>query len=346
MARRRIEYLRFHRDLLRFMWLFPSTQKKSWKTTVAIVSHFSMMAALLFQLAGELMDFVIHSHEIDIWTDVACMAVFSCSSIVRLVILFYKKDDLYNLMSKWEDQFVRKSPFNPARKDVERLIFKTKAYILTTTIITMLIAFHWCVYPIAVAILFPEQSRKLPLRAWYPFDMYASPIYEFIYLMQIIRGVFGTYIAVYWETTLMSFCILTYYEAKKLKEHLRSIATDFKEGEEDKIEDYLTKCILHHRTTVRFVKRIGETYSHALVVELFYLVVPMCFTALKVSSFFGNDTTKYLNWLEFFLAGLIQLFILCLGGHIVTSQIVGMSFSNFIVLRQLKESKYSTGLQS
>lgn len=206
---------------------------KYWRIYLAISNMF--FPALLNALQ------ILHLFEVSSLTKAVAsgyiIAVSCMGSVKSLLIFKNRKEFLELIASMKKDEFM---PRNVEQREMalESLGLYRRVKNMVLTVGTM------SVMSSMITPIFNYQERRVPLAAWYPFDISPWFIYVLVYIHQCISDFFISYMNVYIVIISAGFTTFAGIQCDFLCNNLVNM-------KEEEAEDELRKCIEHHKSILR-----------------------------------------------------------------------------------------------
>nr|AZQ24926.1 odorant receptor [Aphidius gifuensis] len=156
---------------------------------------------------------------------------------------------------------------------------------------------------------------NLPFVASYPKIFYESPIFEMIYLSQLLATSTCGIIILGTDTLIATAIFHTCGHFVILKKNLEKLVISPIKNIDNskKIDKEFNLIIKHHQTIIRFSQRIENIFSPMMLVQVIASSIIICLVGFQVNSTFseGDGLAEYLSYL---LMALFQLLIFCWPG--------------------------------
>ncbi|KAG8228084.1 Odorant receptor 2 [Ladona fulva] len=329
MGRQKIRYLTVLGNIFNVMCLLPMDNRRLKIRSLVLLYHIAILVLLLLRLAGEFMDFVQHINHTYDWPRIASIMILTIMSILRIFLYAQRKEKNLRILQLWEKLFTKNLKLGTRIEDIQKDIRTCNMYSLAMIVATMGGTMHWALYPLVLGYFTPGK-RVLPLRTWYPIDLYSSPTYEIVYAFQFIGTLLTTYNPALSATSFLTFSILVQKQVQELKKQLKAIGVTGKHigasveplGERRQmIEADVLRCIKFHSGIIRFVREMQNYYSSVLVIEYLSFTLPLCFTIIEATSGSLHDS---IAWAEFFVTCSLTILLYCWNGSRLTLQLLSI----------------------
>nr|QJX74364.1 odorant receptor 87 [Ceracris kiangsu] len=200
-----------------------------------------------------------------------------------------------------------------------------------------------------------RRQRQLPIPAWMPTDVYASPAYELVYALQALGCAGACAATICADSFFVRLLLLIAAELKVLNENISSIrSTDPVRGDRgytcrcretavilpsacedcrntsippsektaDELHRQLVNIIRHHQIIIRMVSLLQEAMDVSIFVLLFANMANLCSSLFTAAILLqeGGSMSKILKGLSPLPVVLYQTSLFCIFGHIVTDQ--------------------------
>ncbi|XP_072383873.1 odorant receptor 46a-like [Diabrotica undecimpunctata] len=144
----------------------------------------------------------------------------------------------------------------------------------------MQISFGLCVLITPTLDRLRTGAKYLPLVDCYPFYIYASPVYEIMYIYQsflLFYLIFHSFLFDTFIAGLLAFCVA---ECDLLHDNLRNLKQQMTHIE---YGNRLVKCIKHHEELRKFTRNIENLFSMVILEQYFCTLISCCTNMFKIS---------------------------------------------------------------
>nr|ALD51386.1 odorant receptor 126 [Locusta migratoria] len=197
--------------------------------------------------------------------------------------------------------------------------------------------------------------RQLPVPAWLPVDIHATPTYELLYALQAFGCTAAGAFSICVDAFFIRLMLLISAEIEVLCENISAIGvphpaqgsggcicrcqpnaadlactckgcvkafTSSPEEASDEMYQLLVKAVRHHQTIIRMVALLQQTMDALVFIVLFANMANLCCSLFATAILLqrGGSLTKTLKGLSAVPVVLYQTSLYCLFGHIVTDQ--------------------------
>ncbi|KAF7998405.1 hypothetical protein HCN44_009803 [Aphidius gifuensis] len=182
---------------------------------------------------------------------------------------------------------------------------------------------------------------NLPFVASYPKIFYESPIFEMIYLSQLLATSTCGIIILGTDTLIATAIFHTCGHFVILKKNLEKLVISPIKNIDNskKIDKEFNLIIKHHQTIIRFSQRIENIFSPMMLVQVIASSIIICLVGFQVNSV-CDGLAEYLSYL---LMALFQLLIFCWPGDELINKNNVKKKIRFMVFRGQKPCFLSAG---
>ncbi|CAG4991786.1 unnamed protein product [Colias eurytheme] len=192
-------------------------------------------------------------------------------------------------------------------------------YFIAYAMVTLFTILLW-----SFAAALETQDKQLPMRAWYPFNTSASPLYECAYIHQSL----SLYLAASMNaskdilvTTLIAQCRC---RLRLLRRAFETLCRDMQivhirlsNKQEAVVSSRMRACVVEHQAILQTVEQLQGCFSEPTFAQFTVSLVIICVTAFQLAF----QTGKFVRMLSmtFYLMNMVgQVFIYCYEGNELT----------------------------
>ncbi|CAH1112162.1 unnamed protein product [Psylliodes chrysocephalus] len=277
-------YFNIHLKLLNIFGLWTDMRFIGGSLTLTII--YSILAILLFIIAPQFCHVVYMYKARD---NVVAFADEFYVSLASVIVVFkdydmIRKRKIISEMLDTMDSEIMQPSKGQTQKIHKVMSFWKKLF---WSLLTFESCFCLCQLITPIIDKIQTGTKNVPLVDCYPFYIYASPVYEIMYIYQSFllsyllmhSMLFDTFV-----TGLMSFCAA---ECDILFENLMALKL---EETEVVYRTKLVKCIKHHEEICRFATNIEKCFSPTILGQYFCSLISACTTMFKLSLVSFNST--------------------------------------------------------
>ncbi|RZC35601.1 7tm 6 domain containing protein, partial [Asbolus verrucosus] len=151
------------------------------------------------------------------------------------------------------------------------------------------------------------KDHRLPFLTWYPFDATISPVYEIIYIYQVVGVSFRTVAVVNMDTLIAALMVYITTQCDILCDNLRNIDKNF-------YETLFIKCIRHHQEVVRFAKSSNNFFNVIILGQFFSSTTVIAFTLFQLSLVDPLSSAGF-SHMSYISAIVVQVYLYCWFGN-------------------------------
>nr|QNH68053.1 odorant receptor 29 [Apriona germarii] len=161
-------------------------------------------------------------------------------------------------------------------------------------------------------------TKLLPLVDCYPFPIFVSPTYQFMYVYQALVLIWLCWQNYNIDTLITGFLSFSALQCDILCDNLINLKLG--EGEEDdeikKMQEKLVACVEHHSRIDRFIRDVEFCFSWNILEQLACSVITFCTTMFKIS--LSEPMSKeFFTTIIYQAACFLQVFIYCWSGSVL-----------------------------
>ncbi|GLV44090.1 Odorant receptor 43a [Carabus blaptoides fortunei] len=141
-----------------------------------------------------------------------------------------------------------------------------------------------CIFP------FFDNSKKLalPIKAWFPYSLESSPVFELTYLHQVTASFLFASLNCAFDTFFVSLIVHSIAQLDILLSNLSMGHLEYwKDSDaETKVEDkmlYLKQCAIHHEVIVKYVEEIESLFNFSILVQFFMSGLILCINMFQIT---------------------------------------------------------------
>nr|WBF91075.1 odorant receptor SameORX [Schistocerca americana] len=289
-----------------------------------------------------------------------CACIFSvtmlCEVFFKMVCFFLQGSTLRQLVQLLSD--IRADDSVGERNDeirrrYQRLVDRTFLFIMVMAIATEA---TWAAFPLVQQLFSSngEVARLLPLPFWLPLDIYASPTYEVIYVVQVLliplstTSLFSDFVFVDLMMRIAAELEILNYSISGLNNIKKSVSRKSKNEyksvdriSRDKIKLQFTKNVKHHQQILRCVVLLEEVMNTGVFILFLATTIALSsniFAATALLQTVGG-TIKALKIISAMPHVLFEVGLYCVIGQMVTAQVLNGSYAMFNMLYTLQRNR-------
>ncbi|KAJ3663339.1 hypothetical protein Zmor_007628 [Zophobas morio] len=287
---------------LRLVGLWPigcDSYKFSAYTTHAIISIIIIMGSYNFARVMNL--FFIYT-DLEELTGSIYLTVTDCLVLVKMYFFVQNIRMLKELIGHLDsDLFIPKNETH-----INLILNGVKAWRISYKSFWVMVAgtlSSWSIVP-----LFDHDKRRLPLEAWYPYDIKLSPYYEITYICQVVSIWFLATANMNMDSFMAALMMFIGTQCDILCDDLRNLP------EKDEFNKKLLDCVTHHKDVLRFAENSNKAYNIIILGQFFTscLAIALSMFQMTLVDMTSNDG---LGFLFYICAMTVQLFQYCWFGN-------------------------------
>ncbi|XP_032685297.1 uncharacterized protein LOC116850767 [Odontomachus brunneus] len=180
-----------------------------------------------------------------------------------------------------------------------------------------------------------NSTRLMMCTAYFPFDITQSPVFELIYVCQVLSAFSGA-VSYTGSDSFVSMLVLHVCgQFQNLRRRLKNLVDD--SGGVKTTEDFrneLAQIVKRHEHLNWFVNRIEDSFNIVFLFQIFSCTVQLCFQGFQVFNILINNGDKsptcQLIFLVIFVTFvLVHLYVYCYVGEMLLVQSTEISFSAY-----------------
>ncbi|KAK2579408.1 hypothetical protein KPH14_003266 [Odynerus spinipes] len=192
-----------------------------------------------------------------------------------------------------------------------------------------------------------NNSKHFPFLALYPGSFYETPLYEIIYISQIMASIACALVILATDTLIATALVHTCGHYFTLQENLKNLNTSFNlvyqlqyqqkisQNIIQNIKYQLKQSIKYHHVILWFCEIMEKNFSLILLLQTISSTMIICLVGMQVSTSGLTDSTKLMKYFSYLIMALSQLLLFCFPGDELIYQILSTSLSYFMVLQNL-----------
>ncbi|XP_011878633.1 PREDICTED: odorant receptor 13a-like [Vollenhovia emeryi] len=305
----------------KFVSFWPLSRDHSTSAKVFKTCHVLWMFFILtIMCVAVTADIMYNFNNLDELAAGACMgSAFYLAILRHIVFSFHQKDVLYVVetmrkdwtCSSYEDRIILK----------EKCLFAfrlAKGFIVLVT--TTIISFA-CLPILEVYIL--KRERILPFRGYFFLNQTISPVYEYIYIFDVIGGCFGG--STILGATTFSLIAITHGSAKfaVLRKKLEAINSNNPDADRTMIN-----CVKDHQDAITFADALERIINILALGQSIISIGLVCFAGFQITSMMKNKTRLMEYWM-FLSSAIVELFMFSFSGNALIDESDAVSGSAY-----------------
>ncbi|KAI7815357.1 Odorant receptor Or44 [Rhyzopertha dominica] len=288
--------------ILRCLWMWPRSQENVFRKMFFWIS----LMLYIFVIAGQFL-FVVNGAS-DVMEVVSSTIIMSANiqAMVKFMILNLNANKLRQLLFVFHHKFL---PASTAGFHTERRLRRQSRLVF----IAMCLSYFFSITCVVLLVVLPltRGRMELPLTVWYGFDVSRNPEYVFVYSVQAIVLICAVQAIIGHDNLFIALCSNAIAQFILLEKAVLKVSKD------EFARDRLKTCIRHHNILLRFCDGIEEVFSFSLLVQFVISTIGICTSAVVLSTR-HLDFARMVNIFDFFLGSIMQLFLFCFYGSLVT----------------------------
>ncbi|XP_072387036.1 odorant receptor 83a-like [Diabrotica undecimpunctata] len=293
---------------------------------VKTISVIIQVSISIFVSVGLIFYLYDHINDFDKATNVMCIIMLLFMVIYKLIVLWYRSDELKTVFN------IMLTDFWPY--DLINLESKKRVKEMYNLMNAMIWCFFWPGFLYCLMYLIPPlfTTNGLPYVIAYPFDWTATPWYQIIFFSQaFVHGitiafigsgadflVLGTLLNISSQYCILQECIEIFNtpEMYSTNKRLREIMNDGLENKyTDERREYFVRCVRHHQLILRFTKQVNNALNPLELFQLAVSIFALCLGALRIANLdsLGSIAEQGISFV-YLLGYSLQLFIDCFFG--------------------------------
>ncbi|XP_076182252.1 odorant receptor 13a-like [Ptiloglossa arizonensis] len=158
-------------------------------------------------------------------------------------------------------------------------------------------------------------ERNFPFVASYPLAFYSFPLYEIVYVSQILATSICGLMILATDTLIATALLHTCGHFKILKENLKQLNYE----NLYKIKIQVVHTIKHHQILLWFCENMEKNFHLMLLLQTMTSSLIICFVGFQVSTTLMEES-KLIKYFSHLMMALFQLLLFCFPGDILISQ--------------------------
>ncbi|KAL0883470.1 hypothetical protein ABMA27_016841 [Loxostege sticticalis] len=287
---------------------------------------FSFMFLLGTYLIIQTVDMYMIWGDLPLMTGVAFVLFTNLAQTTKIVFMVRRRRQVHAII-KEADRELRAVDSNEARAIVKSCNKETIFLQVVFNCLTLVTMVGWAT---------SAEKNKLPLRAWYPYDITRSPAYELTYMHQIGALCVAAFLNVCKDTLVTSLIAQCRCRLRLLGLSLRTLCKDLRTTEqnhlsadqEDIVRARLAKCVKQHQSALEAALQIQRSFSEQTFAQFNVSLVIICVTAFQLVSQTGN-LVRLMSMGTYLLNMMFQVFLYCYQGNQLSeesAQIAGSAY--------------------
>ncbi|XP_036146704.1 odorant receptor 4 [Monomorium pharaonis] len=279
-----------------------STSMKLFKIchVLFLVALFTIMCTVIIA------DIIHHLNDLDELTACALTACAFFLDIIRLIVFSTHQKDMSYVVETMRKDWTCSVHENRAILK-EKCLFAFWVSKCFITMVTVTIIIFAC-SPI-LETYFHGKERIFPYRGYFFANQTVSPYYEYIYIFNIMGGLFGC--SLICGATTFNFIVVTHGSAKfaVLRKNLEAINSNNSDA-----NIAMVNCIKEHQDVIAFADAL-ERIINVLALAQFILSTGLfCFAGFQITSLL-QDKHRLMQYTMFLNSAILELFMFSISGN-------------------------------
>ncbi|XP_076377243.1 odorant receptor 49b-like isoform X1 [Megalopta genalis] len=280
--------------------LRPCTWTSSLKKYLYSVYSAIITSLLLSALLSHTLDIVFNVQTQEDLSDNIIITVSVVGCICKMYTFLANRNNIMILI-----RALRRKPFMPVNEEemnikmrFDKIIEENAIQFMWLVQATMMLV--WVSTPVMEA-----KNRKLPFRAWIPYNYSSATLYMVTYLYQYVTLTLDTMMHIGCDSLFSGLLICVYCQLEILKHRLQNIKNDQNRS--------ANICAFHHHQIYIYASKLSRSFRIMLCYQLVATVSMVCFSIFQLTQARLNG--KAVEHVMFMICVLIQLFYYCWYGN-------------------------------
>ncbi|XP_018401473.1 PREDICTED: uncharacterized protein LOC108778717 [Cyphomyrmex costatus] len=311
---------------LRFigMWpdsAYPNLYWFSYMISVAIVQYYQYMYIF------------VHFDSNDLWLLMDCLSLTLAYSLafLKLLVLWWNRRIFYYIVKAidedWSECVINDSYKSTmvSMADLSRRFANVSFSIYAFSAFFLSIGEHLLQ---SMDNQFSNNSRELPIKMEFPFDVSKSPIFECFLIGQFLYDLLIASVVNLINALLVALILHVSGQIDIMQKDLVEISN--KKYDRNTFISVIKSLICKHQKIITLSENIENLYTYIALMQVLWNTLVMCCTGfviiIVVSS--GEDTTNLIKSVSYYIAIILEVFVYCFAGEFLSAK--SKSISNAV----------------
>ncbi|XP_077284425.1 odorant receptor Or1-like [Arctopsyche grandis] len=260
---------------------------------------------IVFMLT-EIINMIVVFGDMEKTVEASFLLLTHFSQLLKTILVVVFNTRIRDIVERLDDPvFNRGKPEHlPMILKSMNIVKKDTRLFLTMATLTVLL---WAIFP-----LLELNDRQLPLKAWYPFDIKETPIFQIIYLYQIISGLMNAMVNISMDTLGSGIMALTAGQLDILNYEL-SLLWRPNGKDSGYMLQKLKECIKYHQEIIRFVVDQEYVFGYMYLGQFLVAVIVICVSAFQLTLI--PISIKFVSMIIYLMCMLMEIFLYCYHGN-------------------------------
>ncbi|KAJ3656616.1 hypothetical protein Zmor_015679 [Zophobas morio] len=244
--------------------------------------------------------------------------------LVKLYCFIFQRTKVENLINS-----INREEFQPKDSDDAKILLKdiNRSKLITKTFLSM------CCMGCVLFAIFPlldnveGENIRLPFSGWYPFNINESPVFEIIYMYQVLASCINGMRNISADTFISGTIMVISGQLSLLNKAFRTMTPELQNQVE--IRKLLLKSILHYKNILTFAEDVTTLFSTCLISQFFVSVFIICITMFEMS-LLPALSLQFLSMVIYQACILLEIFLWCYYGNEVILKSTNLTTSAYM----------------
>ncbi|KAJ3656618.1 hypothetical protein Zmor_015680 [Zophobas morio] len=247
--------------------------------------------------------------------------------LVKLYCFIFQRTKVQNLINS-----INREEFKPKNSDDCNILLKDINRSKRITKSFWLMCFMVCLLFAIFPLLDKSQSEgiRLPLGGWYPFNTNESPVFQIVYVYQILATYVNGIRNISIDTFISGVIMVISGQLSLLNNEFQTINAKQQDFGHNQVEirKLLLRNVLHYKSIITFTDDVTTLFSTCLISQFVVSVVIICMTMFQLS-LVPVLSLQFLSMAMYQACMLLEIFLWCYYGNEVILKSTNLTMSAY-----------------